>query len=145
MGSSHGKYKLTSHDLHYLCKYTGMRKHDIKVRFEQFCRKYPDGKIPKDEYISILNDCYRTTDVAHLEQYVLSSYDMNGDGWIDFKEFLLCLFTFSGGTPKEKLSQIFRVFDLDNNGFITKEEVQKLVKDLFHLLGKPTTHHIKHL
>ena len=143
MGSSNGKYVLTSQDLHYLSKYTGMGEHDIRVRFEQFCQNYPDGKIPKDEYMTLLTSCYSKTDVAQLEEYVLSAYDMNGDGWVDFKEFLFILFTLSGGTPKEKLSQIFRISDLDNNGFITKEEVNKLVKDLFHLLGTPFIHILK--
>ena len=137
MGSLNSKYMLTMQDLHYISKHTGMSEHDIRVRFQQFRQNYPNGKIPKDEYISLLNSCYSKTDVSQLEKYVLSAYDMDGDGWIDFKEFLLILYTLSGGTPEEKLGQIFRIFDLDNNGFITRGEVTKLVKDLFNLLGMP--------
>jgi len=63
-------------------------------------------------------------------------YDVDGDGSIDFKEFYLILFVLGGGTPEEKLGHIFRVFDLNHNGFVTRDEVNKIVKDLYPLLGK---------
>jgi len=135
MGSSNGKYKLTSEDIEHLSKYSGMREDDIKRRFEQFCVKYPKGKIPKEEYMDILNKCYRQTDATMLEDHISRAYDMNGDGWIDFKEFLSVLFIFGVGTPTEKLNQIFRIFDFHDDGFITKQEMIKIVRDMFHLLG----------
>ena len=61
---------------------------------------------------------------------------MNGDGCIDFKEFHEILYIFGDGSATEKLTQIFRIFDYHGDGYLTKEEVQKIVRDMFHLLGK---------
>ena len=67
---------------------------------------------------------------------VFNVYDENGDGYVDFKEFLLVLHSLSAGTPKEKLEQIFRSFDITNSGVLTREEVNLLVTRIYHLLGK---------
>ena len=58
------------------------------------------------------------------------------DGHIDFREFMIVLYIMSNGTPEENLKQIFRVFDINNDGFIRLEELQRIVKDLFHLINE---------
>jgi hypothetical protein len=35
-------------------------------------------------------------------------YDSNGDGYIDFREFMVVLYIMSNGTPEANLKQIFR-------------------------------------
>ena len=135
MGSSNGKYKLTLQDIHHLSTYSGLSEEDIQRRFQLFCKKYPKGKIPNEEYTSILKNCYSQTNSAQLESHISRAYDMNGDGYIDFKEFLTVLYIFGGGEPREKLTQVFRIFDFHDDGYLRKEEVQKIVRDMFHLLG----------
>jgi len=63
-------------------------------------------------------------------------YDSNGDGHIDFREFMIVLYIMSNGTPEENLKQIFRVFDINNDGTVSQKELQRIVKDLFHLFKK---------
>ena len=65
-------------------------------------------------------------------------YDEDKDGYIDFKEFMMVLYIISSGTPEENLGQIFRIFDKDNDGSITQEEVVKIVKDLCGLFEMPS-------
>ena len=86
--------------------------------------------------------CYPTTDVVKLENHIFRMYDEDGDGYIDFKEFMMVLYIMSAGTPEENLGQIFRIFDKDNDGSITQKEMVKLVKDLccfFEMPSKDTT------
>ena len=42
----------------------------------------------------------------------------------------------SNGSPEENLKQIFRVFDINDDGTITLKELQKIVRDLFLLLNE---------
>merc|ERR1711974_246054 len=44
------------------------------------------------------------------------------------------LYVMSNGSPEENLRQIFRVFDINNDGRIEQTELKRIVKDLFHLL-----------
>merc|ERR1712242_79262 len=52
------------------------------------------------------------------------------------KEFMMVLYIMSNGTPEENLKQIFRVFDINNDGKITLKELQKIVRDLFLLINE---------
>ena len=49
---------------------------------------------------------------------------------------MIVLYIMSNGTPQENLKQIFRVFDINNDGFISLKELQRIVKDLFHLINE---------
>ena len=87
-----------------------------------------------------------------MEKHVFRVYDTNGDGFIDFIEFMvlfhilsgktldswlwwcITLFSLSDGTPQDVLGKIFRVFDVNSDGTITKKEMQRLVADLFGLI-----------
>ena len=45
---------------------------------------------------------------AELETDIFSLYDVDGNGYIEFKEFLLIVTMMSEGTAQTKLQQIFK-------------------------------------
>ena len=49
---------------------------------------------------------------------------------------MIVLYIMSSGTPQDNLKQIFKVFDINNDGFISLKELQRIVKDLFHLINE---------
>ena len=133
MGSSQGKYVLTDEDINWFANNTMIGKEDVKERYQQFIDKHPLGKIEKSEYINMIQECYGNT--YGLEKYIFETYDRNGDGFVDFSEFLKVLYILSNDSPKEKLQLIFRAFDADKNGTISLSELKSIVKDFFNLLG----------
>ena len=133
MGSSQGKYVLTDEDINWFANNTMIGKEDVKERYQQFIDKHPLGKIEKSEYINMIQECYGNT--YGLEKYIFETYDRNGDGFVDFSEFLRVLYILSNDSPKEKRQLIFRAFDADKNGTISLAELKSLVKDFFNLLG----------
>ena len=44
-------------------------------------------------------------------------YDTNGDGHIDFREFMIVLYIMSNGTPEENLKQVTK-----KKNFLKKED-----------------------
>jgi Ca2+-binding EF-hand superfamily protein len=92
--------------------------------------KHPDGRISQKDFSSMMQLCYPSTDIDKVQKHIFRVYDEDGDGWIDFKEFMMVLYIMSAGTPEENLGQIFRIFDKDNDGSISEKEMIKLVKDL---------------
>ena len=90
-------------------------------------------------------------EIDKVEKHVFRVYDTNGDGFIDFIEFMVLFHILSGkyldlitqllfnistadGTPQDVLGKIFRVFDVNSDGTITQKEMQKLVADLYGLI-----------
>jgi len=53
-------------------------------------------------------------------------WDRNGDGQIDFVEFVHSLNDLVHGSTYDRLHRYFRLFDLDANGSITRDELVKL-------------------
>ena len=73
---------------------------------------------------------------SQLESHIFRMYDSNGDGYVDFREFMIVLYVMSHGTPEENLKKIFQVFDINNDGTVSQKELDRVVKDLFQSFKK---------
>jgi len=122
--------------INYIVEKTQASKEDVEAYKANFLQKYPDGKIDKSGFSDMMKTGFPDQDIDKLENHIFRMYDVNNDGKIDFKEFMIVLTVISKGTPDENLEQIFRIFDVNNDGTISKKELRRLVKDLHSLMGK---------
>ena len=81
----------------------------------------------------MMQACFPESGIAKLESHIFRMYEKNGDSNIDFREFMIVLYIMSNGFPEENLKQIFQIFDINNDGSISQEELRCLVKDLFKM------------
>lgn len=87
-----------------------------------------DGKISQEEYklaLKALDSGISETEVAKAFQ----SIDSDGDGFVDFKEFME-MYNVGGGVKASDIQSAFQVFDLDGNGKISAEELSQVLKKL---------------
>lgn len=88
-----------------------------------------DGRITGDELSTLLRrDAY-----AHLtdaqRQEILDSYtaaDTDGDGMIDFAEFLGLLDRQRTDDPRDAFRKAFDEYDVDGDGFLTAEDFKRI-------------------
>ena len=59
-------------------------------------------------------------ELQNVEDRIFRIYDSNGDGVIDFHEFMTVFMILTGDEPRSVLEKIFLIFDVDNSGLITK-------------------------
>eukprot|EP00092_Neocalanus_flemingeri_P043876 GFUD01048496.1.p1 GENE.GFUD01048496.1~~GFUD01048496.1.p1 ORF type:complete len:171 (+),score=50.83 GFUD01048496.1:52-513(+) len=90
---------------------------------------------PKD-FREIMSSALPKKDASKMEKHVFRIYDTNNDGYVDFVEFMVVFFILSDGSSEDVLTKIFRLFDVNSDGTITKEELTRLVKDMYGLLKK---------
>jgi len=136
MGCVNGKPILGKEDLEFIATYTAASREEVQDQYENFLSKHPEGKITKKDFRNIMQACYPNMDTSKLESHIFRMYDSNGDGHIDFREFMIVLYVMSSGSPEENLKQIFRVFDINNDKTVSQKELERIVKDLFHLFKK---------
>ena len=133
MGGKNAKPAISDADLDYIAKHTAAKKQDVKQQFEQFLIKHPDGQISKAQFKLMMQTCYPGAMTGDLEDHIFPMYDVNGDGHIDFQEFMTVLYIMSSGTHDENLEQIFRVFDTNHDDAISEDEMKRVVKNLYYL------------
>ncbi|MFS8018108.1 putative EF-hand domain pair protein CML [Helianthus anomalus] len=100
---------------------------EMRCVFDKFDRD-KDGKISRAEYKAIIR-ALRQGGTERDVQKIFEVADLDGDGFIDFKEFMEVQKK-GGGVKAIDVQRAFRTFDLDGDGKISVEEVFELMKRL---------------
>nr|XP_006628267.1 PREDICTED: guanylyl cyclase-activating protein 1-like [Lepisosteus oculatus] len=101
---------------------------DMHHWYNKFMRESPSGLITLYELKAILG-LQRVTEEAnsYIDQ-VFHTFDMNGDGFIDFVEYIAAISLVLKGEINQKLKWYFKLYDADGNGKIDREELQTIFK-----------------
>ena len=124
---------MSEQDLQFIANHTAVSREQVDMQYENFLKDHPDGKITKKDFRKMMKDCYPPINIDKLESHIFRMYDTNGDGYIDFREFMIVLYVMSEGSPEENLRQMFRIFDINNDKSVDLEELGRIVHGLFKL------------
>ena len=95
--------------------------------FKSFDKNH-DGILSKQELVQGYTQLYGSAERAAIEvEQVLKKVDLNGNGTIDYSEFLAANMQVSELLTNERLQAAFNLFDIDQNGRITIEEIKSLL------------------
>ena len=86
-----------------------------------------DGRITLEEGLEVLLERERKVITQRFHDY-----DLNGDGVLEFHEFLMCT------VPGIRLLIKFQEYDEDSDGLLTIDEMVHVADDLVLPLGRPT-------
>ncbi|XP_063614682.1 Kv channel-interacting protein 4-like, partial [Penaeus indicus] len=86
----------------------------------------------------IFSQFFPLGDATHYAHYVFNTFTRNHLGQISFEDFLASLSTVSRGTTQEKLQWIFGLYDVNNDGLITKAEMVDVVSAIYEMMGRST-------
>ena len=145
------KSKLNKREIEQLVNKTNFTADEIKTWYNGFLRDCPTGKLYRSEFTKIYVQFFPRGDPTHFAKYVailtplplirikrplqfsfvFNVFDNNGDGYIEFAEFLQALSITSRGKLEDKLEWAFKLYDLDNDGhtvcYITATKMPKIL------------------
>jgi len=100
---------------------------NLKKVFKSF-DKCSDGQITYDELKQGLIQFNNTKLTENEIKDLFSQIDVDQNGKIDYTEFIAATVQESNYNKKEKIFETFSMFDKDNSGFITKDEILNALK-----------------
>ena len=117
-------------DLEFLTSQTGLTRRCVEKEYRRFLKSNPTGVMEPACLKAMVKESLPGVDTSKLSDHIWRIYDTNLDHVVDFKEFVLADWTSRHGSAEENLRQIFRLFDVNSDGKVEREELDKVAKEL---------------
>eukprot|EP01101_Sappina_pedata_P011522 TRINITY_DN7761_c0_g1_i1.p1 TRINITY_DN7761_c0_g1~~TRINITY_DN7761_c0_g1_i1.p1 ORF type:complete len:186 (-),score=61.99 TRINITY_DN7761_c0_g1_i1:19-576(-) len=134
MGNNQAQIKKEIEELH---KTTHFEPKELKAMYKQFKKESPQTHISKAEFKEVMRQMGVVD--TFLQELIFTAFDTNKDGNISFPEFVSSLSTMTRGTPDEKLEFAFMMYDTDKSGFITRDQMARIIESFYRLVGPMVT------
>eukprot|EP00011_Vannellida_sp_DIVA3-517-6-12_P015261 CAMPEP_0114632040 /NCGR_PEP_ID=MMETSP0168-20121206/14724_1 /TAXON_ID=95228 ORGANISM="Vannella sp., Strain DIVA3 517/6/12" /NCGR_SAMPLE_ID=MMETSP0168 /ASSEMBLY_ACC=CAM_ASM_000044 /LENGTH=207 /DNA_ID=CAMNT_0001843627 /DNA_START=64 /DNA_END=687 /DNA_ORIENTATION=- len=124
--------KLKASDLKNVQRQTNLDKVEIKDVYNVFLKVAPNGAVDRAQFkesLEILEESglKRIARTPYAER-LFTLLDKNGDGVVDFKEFVSGFALLCKGTAEDKIRYSFSAYDKDGNGQISRPELEEMFK-----------------
>ncbi|KAL7029345.1 hypothetical protein ACKWTF_006199 [Chironomus riparius] len=120
-----------------LSKATKFSEDEIKRMYRSFKASCPTGFIYEETFKEIYSQFFPFgASTAQYAHYVFNSIDRDSNGSVSFEEFVINLSTLSRGSLDEKLEWTFQLYDVNGDGYISKEEMTEVMTSVYELMGK---------
>lgn len=129
------KHTLTQEDIEFLKKNTRYDEQEIKEWYRGFKQDCPDGQLGKDKILEMYSMILPAGNAKVFVDQIFRIFDKDGNGSIDFKEFMMATDMTASGSPEEKLRWAFKMYDKDGSGTIELKEMVEIIGTLYEMEG----------
>ncbi|KAF4105158.1 Kv channel-interacting protein 1 isoform X1 [Onychostoma macrolepis] len=117
---------------------TNFNKKELQVLYRGFKNECPSGVVNEETFKQIYSQFFPHGDASTYAHYLFNAFDSSHSGSIKFEDFVTALSILLRGTTTEKLEWTFNLYDINKDGYITKEEMTDIVKAIYDMMGRFT-------
>lgn len=120
-----------------LCRATRFSEAEIKRIYRGFKAECPTGVVKEDTFKIIYAQFFpQGANTGLYAHYVFNTLDQDHSGIVSFEDFVQGLSVLSRGSVEEKLRWTFSLYDINGDGYITREEMTDIVTAIYELMGR---------
>ncbi|XP_025068617.1 calsenilin isoform X2 [Alligator sinensis] len=108
--------------LQALTKFT---KKELQSLYRGFKNECPSGLVNEETFKLIYAQFFPQGDATMYAHFLFNAFDMDQTGAIRFEDFVIGLSILLRGTVHEKLNWAFNLYDINKDGYITKEKMDR--------------------
>ncbi|XP_012497345.1 PREDICTED: calsenilin isoform X2 [Propithecus coquereli] len=109
----------------------------VRHQPEGLDRLQAQTKFTKKELQSLYRG-FKNVNATTYAHFLFNAFDADGNGAIRFEDFVVGLSILLRGTVHEKLKWAFNLYDINKDGYITKEEMLAIMKSIYNMMGRHT-------
>ncbi|XP_019515561.1 PREDICTED: calsenilin isoform X1 [Hipposideros armiger] len=117
---------------------TKFTKRELQSLYRGFKNECPSGLVDEDTFKLIYSQFFPQGDATTYAHFLFNAFDADGNGAIHFEDFVVGLSILLRGTVQEKLKWAFNLYDINKDGYITKEEMLAIMKSIYDMMGRYT-------
>ncbi|KFO20841.1 Kv channel-interacting protein 4 [Fukomys damarensis] len=113
-------------------------KKELQILYRGFKNECPSGVVNEETFKEIYSQFFPQGDSTTYAHFLFNAFDTDHNGAVSFEDFIKGLSILLRGTVQEKLNWAFNLYDINKDGYITKEEMLDIMKAIYDMMGKCT-------
>uniref|UniRef100_A0A8C9TTI4 Kv channel interacting protein 3b, calsenilin n=1 Tax=Scleropages formosus TaxID=113540 RepID=A0A8C9TTI4_SCLFO len=118
---------------------TKFTRKELQSLYRGFKNECPSGLVDEETFKSIYSQFFPQGDSTTYAHFLFNAFDVDRNGSIRFEDFVIGLSVLLRGSVTEKLSWAFNLYDINKDGYITKEEMLAIMKSIYDMMGQYTS------
>ncbi|EYB80785.1 hypothetical protein Y032_0400g762 [Ancylostoma ceylanicum] len=115
---------------------THFSKNEIRAIYRAFKETSPNAVINKSILREKFAELFPHGDIEHYSDLLFDTFDNDGNGTINFQEFVKALSVLCRGTMDEKLDWLYKLYDPKGKGEITWHRLFYVITSMDDLMGR---------
>ncbi|XP_041914793.1 calsenilin-like isoform X1 [Alosa sapidissima] len=122
---------------------TKFTRKELQSLYRGFKNECPSGLVDEETFKMIYSQFFPQGDATTYAHFLFNAFDTDRSGSIRFEDFVIGLSVLLRGSVNEKLRWAFNLYDINKDGYITKEEMLAIMKSIYDMMGRYTTPSVK--
>uniref|UniRef100_A0A8C3GY67 Potassium voltage-gated channel interacting protein 3 n=1 Tax=Corvus moneduloides TaxID=1196302 RepID=A0A8C3GY67_CORMO len=125
--------------LEQLLARTNFTKTELQSLYRGFKNECPSGLVDEETFTLIYSRFFPQGDASSYAHFLFDAFDADRNGPRSFlQDFAVGLSVLLRGTEQQKLKWTFDLYDVNKDGYVTKEDMLEIMKSIYAMMGRCT-------
>ncbi|XP_062339819.1 calsenilin-like isoform X1 [Osmerus eperlanus] len=118
---------------------TKFTRKELQSLYRGFKNECPSGLVDEETFKTIYSQFFPQGDATTYAHFLFNAFDSDRNGSIRFEDFVIGLSVLLRGSVTEKLRWAFNLYDINKDGYVTKEEMLAIMTSIYDMMGRYTS------